>query len=208
LGFLFATRAKADPLCWPYSATATRVYSSVNLKGFAVAWFCDISHQWRRTGFAGHWSDLKPNWTTQPAAQPFAPQATMKAAWDANITNTLEDPASPDHDMFDLYLSTGAPESYPPSGLVTQDTKVYKQRVGVGTATWVQIGTVALGVPCDQTLRVEPYFSIPRSSVKLASKFDTYATELISRNANEDHHGSARQKFHCSKRFSNTSSRS
>lgn len=111
----------------------------------------------------------------------------LRAWWSANITNqpvNICDPTSPDYAACQTYSTCGRPEFWPPSGIRTQATAVYKQSVKIndpssGSYTLKKFATIALGVPCDQNTFVVTategrVFAVPRSAVKKNSVFDTY----------------------------------
>lgn len=69
-----------------------------------------------------------------------------------------------------------APKPSPPSGVgltvVSSDTTAYKMRQAIDGFSFVAIGTVPAGTMCSAQ-SADGYSLIPRSAVKLASKFDT-----------------------------------
>jgi len=60
-----------------------------------------------------------------------------------------------------------------PPVLKTVEVTAYKMRQAVDGFSFVAIGTVPLGTECNAALNADGVYVIPRSSVKLASKFDT-----------------------------------
>ena len=60
-----------------------------------------------------------------------------------------------------------------PPVLKTVDVTAYKMRQSIDGFSFVTIGTVPLGIECNAALNADGVYVVPRSSVKLASKFDT-----------------------------------
>jgi hypothetical protein len=166
------------PRCEPNQTTApvgTDWQVKCNTLGCAQVWFCNVDHQWYRSGYAGHWSEITSQ-TMLKIRQLFSTgtRAQKQAAWEAAFppgSKVLEDPTSPDFDLLPLYRSVPAPSIDPPDGRVTQSNIVYKQRQDVGSYTWVPIGAVPLGVPCTN-VKVGPYYAIDRTRITMASAYD------------------------------------
>lgn len=72
-----------------------------------------------------------------------------------------------------VVASRAVPQSAPnPPMLTTIDVVAYKMRQSVDGFSFVSIGTVPKGVACNE-LSADGLYVVPRSSVKLSSKFDT-----------------------------------
>lgn len=74
-------------------------------------------------------------------------------------------------------INVAAPTPQPPGGptltIVPTTPIAYKLRQAVDGMSLVAIGTLAPQTACDPSQSVNGYFRVPRSAVKLASKYDT-----------------------------------
>jgi hypothetical protein len=61
----------------------------------------------------------------------------------------------------------------PPTGLTVINVTAYKMRQNVDSYSFVSIGTVPIGTACNGDHAADGFNVVPRSAVKLASRFDT-----------------------------------
>lgn len=199
LGFPFQTV--------PFACTRPYFCADTTLGTFAVTWYCDAKRdatdprgyvqtgQWWRYGYAD--ATLRTLTSATAAtrmAQYYAAHVALVGAsadqltaqWHANFDSTvaIDDPASPDHAAYPLFLACGNNLGYAPSGLRTHAEKplAYKQSPLVPGWKWTVIGTVPAGVPCNSQNRIDDadgtkaYFQIDRTRVVMRSRFDPMPT--------------------------------
>lgn len=142
----------ATPPCYPPEPEATKPFVVENDAGCAAVWYCDVGHKWEQWHFRGAMSECKYfvsiyNYTGLMSLS----HAAKDALWNANVSS---DPTV-NADVLPALSNSPIPLYAPPSGFVTQDTKVYKaQQVTGGGFQMVQVGTVAPNKVCSATVTI------------------------------------------------------
>lgn len=175
--------AVISPPCKPaeVGGTGSIIYHAANKDGWAMKFFCDENHRWHGYGSAGFWSDVPGDILDRVKAFFTTGTAADVDAYIAQLKCSLSDPTCPQAPMKPLFDSIPLPNYWPPSGLVTQTTVAYKRSESVGGYTYKPLGTVMLGIVCDESTYDQGYFVIPRSSVTLTNKYDTYPLNVYGR---------------------------
>lgn len=166
--------------------------------GCLVAWFYDAGHVWKKAGFYGAGEDCVkarsqvidavmldpnylPNWSLGyllGLKLNGLTHAQKDALWNAVFNIQPTDPTYAENkaanDIADAaihleFLAIPYPTIAPPSGLVTQDTKVYAVSASTDFNVLSPVGTIPLGVHCDETQSVSnstgTYYVVPIKSV-------------------------------------------
>lgn len=183
LALLVAAPAVAEvPFCYPGEDAASSMLPIIvadDKENCAAVFFCDLgNHKWTRYAIVGH-GDNMDNCAygyAKAVAALFMTKAQKDALWTERfVTGAETDPGklaqyqAQDAPAWALAEAVPYPDTIPPSGLVTQDTKVYAVSSSTDFNVLSPVGTIALGVQCDVTQSVinstGRYFVVPSSKV-------------------------------------------
>jgi hypothetical protein len=161
----------APPSCYPGEASASDVVPTVIVsnQGMCAVWWCDVNHKWARVSICGTYAEATPTAISAIRAAFALSKAEKDALWTQTFTTPVV-PLSDDYLLLNRAAMEPAPTKAPPSGLVTQDIKVYKlNQTTNGAPAFSLVGTVALGVRCDASQNLNGYYRIDRTLVKFAA---------------------------------------
>lgn len=163
----------APPPCYPGeptadAQTADQVKIFATPEGQCAQWFCDAGHKWVPVSICGTDAEAV---LAAPALR--AAMLLSKDAKDALWNSTFTQPVvtdSPDDLMLKAAAARPLPSQLPPSGLITVDTRLFKQVLLKPGFRMAEIGTLPLGLPCNSAITLtdpttkKRYFAIDRTA--------------------------------------------